>query len=281
MSVLNQDYDNIEYIIIDGGSTDGSVDIIRRYEDRLASWVSEPDVGQSDAINKGWKKSSGEVLAWINADDTYCPGAIRTVMEIFQEKDDIVLVCGAANTVDIHGKAILFTKESPDINPYAMLKGSGGVPTQPSVFLRRRVLDEVGFLNPQLHYVMDWEFWIRIGLYYRPGQFKKTNKVLSNNRQWWETKTSKGWKAICPENRQVFDSIFRNFSGDRELQRIRQTAYSASYRKQASLARENAEPVLAIKSLFRAWCIAPLAYNPAREFAFLLSVILGRKRVRG
>jgi len=277
-SVLLQGYPNLEYIIIDGGSTDRTVDIIRRYEDHLTYWVSEPDQGQSDAINKGWKKSSGEILAWINADDTYCPGAIAAVGGTFLEKNDVVLVSGAANTTDVSGETILFTKRPPDINPYEMLRRSGGVPTQPSVFLRRRVVDEIGFLNTELHYVMDWEFWIRLGLYYRPEQFQKTNKVLSNNRQWPETKTNKGWREICQENRLVLDYIFGTFSGDRALQRIKCIAHSTSYRKQASLARENAAPGLAIKSLFRAWCMAPLAYNPAREFAFLLSVILGKEK---
>ncbi len=277
-SVLLQGYPNIEYIIIDGGSTDGTVDIIRRYEDRLAYWISEPDEGQSDAINKGWKNSSGDILAWINSDDTYCPETIRVVAEIFRENDDIVLVSGAGNTIDIFGKTVSFATRSPDINPYTMLKHCGGVPSQPSVFFRKRVLDEVGFLNSELHYVMDWEFWIRIGLYYRPEQLRITNTVLSNYREWPETKTNKRGSIAYQERRHVFDSIFRKFSCDRGLLRIRRSAYSASYRTQASCARGNMETVEAIKCLLRAWCLAPLDYNPIRELLFFLTVMIGRRR---
>ena len=277
-SVLLQGYPNLEFIIIDGGSTDRSVDIIHRYKDWLSYWVSEADKGQSDAINKGWKRSSGEIVAWINADDTYCPGAIQSVVEIFREKDNIVLVNGAGNRIDVHGKSVSSIMRSQDINPYAMIEQSGGVPSQPSVFFRKRVLDEVGFLNTELHYAMDWEFWIRIGLYYRPEQLKKTDKVLSNYRDWPETKTNKGGTISCQERRHVFDSIFRKFSNDRELLRIRRSAYSASYRIQASFARGNVETVEALKCLLRAWCLTPLDYNPVTELLFFLSVMMGKRR---
>ncbi len=277
-SVLLQGYPNLEYIVIDGGSTDGSIDIIRRYEDWLTYWVSESDEGQSDAINKGWKRGSGEVVAWINADDTYCPGAIQVAAEMFRENDDIVLVSGAGNTVDVHGKTVPSTRRYEDLDPYIILKRGGGIPNQPSIFLRRRVLDEVGFLNTQLHYVMDWEFWIRIGLHYRPEQLARTNKVLSNYRQWAETKTNEGGTIACQEKRHVFDSIFRKFSQDRRLLRIKQSAYSASYRLQATYARENMETREAIRCLLRAWYLAPLDCNPGKGMLFLLSLLIGWSR---
>ena len=277
-SVLLQGYPNLEYIIIDGNSTDNSVATIKKYEQWLTYWVSEPDRGQSHAINKGWEKSNGEILAWINADDIYCPCAIDAVKGRFCEKDDVALLCGAGKTFDVSGKMYLSKKESRVIDPYSMLKQSGGVPLQPSIFLRKRVLEEVGYLNTRLHYVMDWEYWIRIGLYYRPEQFVKTNRVLSHNRKWPETKTNTGWRRICQEHRYVFDTIFRRFPDDKELQRIRWKAYSASYRKHASLAIRNEETLEAIKSLFRAWCLSPLAYNPFREFSFLVSVIIGQEK---
>jgi glycosyltransferase involved in cell wall biosynthesis len=268
----------LEYVIIDGGSTDSTVEVIHKYERWLNYWVSEKDRGQADAINKGWNSCTGDILAWINCDDTYCLGAFAAVADIFCKNKDIVLVSGAANTTDVHGKRVLFTKKSPDINPYAMLKHSGGVPTQPSVFFRRKVLDEVGFLNPSLHLVMDWEFWIRIGLHYGTEHLEKTDKILSNNRQWPGTKTVKRWRKICQENRQVFDSIFREFSDDAELKQIRRLAYSASYRKEACLAWQNGDTFEAIRGLTRSWTLTPLAYNPFRELGFLVSVILNSKK---
>ena len=277
-SVLLQGYPNLEYIIIDGGSTDNTIEIIKKYEPWLNHWVSEKDKGQSHAINKGWEKSSGDILAWINADDIYCPGAINAVVQIFCEKDDVVLVCGEGQTFDVSGKIYLYKKEPRIINPYTLLRKSGGVPIQPSVFLRRRVLGEVGNLNTRLHYVMDWEYWIRIGLHYSQKQFGKTKWVLSKNREWQETKTNRGWEKICIEHRQVFNSIFTEFPENKDLQRIKRKAYSASYRKQASLAKHNAKSIEAIKSLIYAWFLAPLAYNPFKEIFFLVSVIIGQRK---
>jgi glycosyltransferase involved in cell wall biosynthesis len=105
-SVLEQDYANLEYIIVDGGSKDGSVEIIRRYESQLAWWVSEPDQGQTDALNKGFGMASGDILAWLNSDDTYLPGAISGAVEYLMSHPEAGLVYGDANLVDENGTVI-------------------------------------------------------------------------------------------------------------------------------------------------------------------------------
>lgn len=106
LSVLKQDYPNLEYIIMDGGSTDGSVDIIRKYEDKLAYWVSKPDKGQADAIYRGFEKSTGEILGWINSDDYYLPGAFNAVGRFFQLKPTTKFLVGNVLIVDSKGKFI-------------------------------------------------------------------------------------------------------------------------------------------------------------------------------
>ena len=95
-SVLQQDYPNIEYIIVDGGSTDGSLEVIERYKDKLAWWVSEPDQGQADAINKGFRKATGEIIAWLNSDDLYLPGTISSAVEVFQNNPKAGVIYGNA-----------------------------------------------------------------------------------------------------------------------------------------------------------------------------------------
>ena len=104
LSVIEQNYPNLEYIIIDGGSTDGSVDIIQKYADKLAYWISEKDNGQTHAINKGFKKATGEIVAWLNSDDELCEGALMAVASVFMEHDEADFVFGNQYSIDSNGK---------------------------------------------------------------------------------------------------------------------------------------------------------------------------------
>lgn len=157
-SVLDQDYPEIEYAVIDGNSTDGSVDIIRRYEDRLAFWASEPDEGQADAINKGWGRCTGDVLAFLNSDDYYLPGALQKVAEVFERHSEVGVVYGQAYWVSADGRVL--SKTSVHVDSQAMLDSFQGLP-QPATFVRRDVLEKVGPLDPSFHFALDGEFFIR------------------------------------------------------------------------------------------------------------------------
>jgi glycosyltransferase involved in cell wall biosynthesis len=160
-SVLSQGSPNLEYIIIDGGSTDGSVDIIKKYEKKLSYWVSEKDRGQSDAINKGLRRASGEILAWLNSDDCYLPGTLERVAEFFSSHPAVDLVYGDLLLIDGGGKTLGIRRVVP-YNYTLALYGLSTVP-QPSAFFRRRALDVVGLLDEELHYQMDTEFFLRFG----------------------------------------------------------------------------------------------------------------------
>lgn len=163
-SVLEQEYPRLEYIVNDGGSTDGSVDIIARYASQLAYWVSERDKGQSDAINKGWQRATGEIVAWLNSDDTYLPGAIRTAVDFFQTHPDVGIVYSDCPLIDAQGKRIgLLGAER-----YAMetLVFGNYIP-QSTVFIRRAVLERIGLLDPTMHYAMDYDYWVRAALYFQ------------------------------------------------------------------------------------------------------------------
>lgn len=158
-SVLEQDYPRIEYIVIDGASTDGSVDVIRKYSDRMVFWVSEKDSGQAEAINKGLARATGEIIAWLNSDDYYLPGAVASAVKAFEAHPEAGLVYGDTVAVDEKGEAIHFPRYAlwtlEDLLTFHILG-------QPAVFMRRDVLLKAGFLDPSFHFLLDHHLWIRM-----------------------------------------------------------------------------------------------------------------------
>ncbi len=170
-SVLSQDYPQLEYIIVDGGSTDGSVEIIRRYADRLAWWVSEPDQGQTDALNKGFSRARGEIFAWLNSDDTYLPGSISKAVAFLTANPQVAMVYADANLVDENGQVLgRFPSHQTDLS--RLLKGYVHIPQQ-TTFFRADLWRQVGPLDPSFKFAMDYDLWVRLAkiapLAYVPG----------------------------------------------------------------------------------------------------------------
>jgi hypothetical protein len=162
-SVLGQDYPNLEYLIFDGASTDETADVVARYADRL-TFVSEPDRGQSDAINKGFRRARGEIVAWLNSDDLFLPGAVRTAVEALTAHPDAGAVYGEGFQIDEGGAVISRFAATRPFNLWRLLNLSDYI-LQQTVFFRRSVFDEVGWIDEDLYYGMDWEILMRIGLH--------------------------------------------------------------------------------------------------------------------
>lgn len=161
LSVLNQNYQNLEYIIIDGGSTDNSVEIIKKYDNKLAYWISQKDEGQSDAINKGFLKATGDIIAWINSDDLYLAHTFETIVKYFNVNKDIDCVYGDIYLSNSTATSLLLRKTIP--YDYKMAIYSECMIPQPTSFWRRRVFDKIGLLDLSLQYQMDYEYFLRMG----------------------------------------------------------------------------------------------------------------------
>ena len=165
-SVLGQGYPHLEYMVMDGGSTDGTVEILRRYAGRLA-WSSEKDRGQAHAINKGLEKATGEIVCYLNSDDTLEEGALHRVGSYFPAHPDAQFVTGKCRIVDVHGvetrKAITLYKNLwLRMKSYKLLLVLNYI-SQPATFWRRDVLTSVGHFDESLHYTMDYDYWLRVG----------------------------------------------------------------------------------------------------------------------
>jgi glycosyltransferase involved in cell wall biosynthesis len=192
-SVLDQDYPKIEYILIDGGSTDGSVDLIKKKSGKLAYWISEPDRGQTDAINKGFARATGKYLAWLNADDRLNPNAVSEAVQFLENHPDVGMVYGDAEYIDSLGRAIgNFPAAQADY--HALRRGYVHIPQQ-AAFWRRDLWLQVAPLDASFTFAMDYDLWVRLAkisnLHYLPrpwAQFRlhSDSKTLQNDRRAWD-----------------------------------------------------------------------------------------------
>lgn len=190
LSVFNQDYPNLEYIIVDGGSTDGSLEIIRSYSDRLSWWVSEKDKGHADALNKGFSHANGEILAWLNSDDTYYPGAISAAVGCLLAHPEVGMVYGDADLTDENGKVIgRFASRQTDYRK--LLCGSVHIP-QATTFFRADLWKQVGPLSILLFFAFDYDLWVRLS---------KVSKLLYVPRAWATFRLHKEGKSVLNDDR--------------------------------------------------------------------------------
>lgn len=186
-SVLSQDYPRIEFVVMDGGSTDSTLDLLRGYGDRIR-WTSGPDAGQSDAIHRGFLASSGKYLAWLNSDDRYVPGAIGAAVEAMEADPSAALLYGRGEYIDRDGAV---TGPSLWLEPWNLdtMLGTVNFVLQPATFFRRDAYLAIGGLDTALHYCMDYDLWLRLGSTY---PVLPLARLLAQARAYGETKSSTG-----------------------------------------------------------------------------------------
>jgi len=161
VSVLDQDYPSVEYLVVDGNSSDGSQAIIKNYAQKIHWWVSEKDCGQADAINKGLCRARGEIVAWLNSDDYYLPGAISKAVNTLIQRPETAFVYGDVLAVNAAGTELNHLRYRPmslvDLMEFNILG-------QSSVFIRKEILEQTGWLDPSFHYLLDHQLWVRLAL---------------------------------------------------------------------------------------------------------------------
>lgn len=217
LSVVGQGYPDLEYIIIDGGSSDNSIDIIQKYEQNITYWVSEPDTGQSNAINKGLRMASGQIVNWLNSDDVLAPGALEVIAREFE--------AGGEQTGVVFGGTMFFNKNgniSPDFgydNPSLERYLSGIAFSQPSAFIRKTFLDKVGNLSDEFHFGMDYDLYSRLALVC---SFRNARgKVLSGYRMHAGSKTVTSNALFIEEWIRIFIRMAGNINAKWVLSRLR------------------------------------------------------------
>jgi glycosyltransferase involved in cell wall biosynthesis len=268
-SVLLQGYSNLEYIIIDGASTDNSMKIVKKYEKWLSCWISEKDCGQTNAINKGIKESNGIIFNWINSDDTLSRGALSTVSNLYvQSKFDILIGrCQPVEIEDSNNKNQTYSNRTPSksITYWDLIERTSCI-DQPSVFLNCYLLKSLGCLRENLHYVMDYELYLRMLLQANSHpKVMTSDKLLSIAKMHSDAKTATSWNLFEIEMIEVIKENL-SFIPRNESKRVNQTLRQLKIQTSVRESTNTRHPLLYLLSL-------PLKYPATILSEFYLGAI--------
>ena len=202
VSVLSQEYPNLDYVVMDGGSKDGTLEILRKYDGKLR-WCSERDKGQGDAINKGWHALTGDIFAYINADDTYLPNTLSTIAGHFKRNPGVGMIYGEAYHVDVKGK-ILDRYPTQDFNLQSL--NNQCYVCQPAAFLLREAYSNAGMIDVNMHFALDYDLWIRVAKMYG---VRKVDEYLATSRMHMDNKTLSSRRRVYQE---IIGTVKREYS---------------------------------------------------------------------
>ena len=274
-SVLNQDYPRIEYIVIDGASKDGSVDIMKKYADKLTYWESKKDKGQADAINKGFAHATGEIIAWLNSDDYYLPGAVRAAVKVFEENPDVVLVYGDMLAVDENSTTFnTLTYKQLTLEDLFCFQIIG----QPAVFMRRSALQKTSGLDLTFHFLLDHLLWIKMA---------KQGKILHVRQTWAAARYHAEAKNVAKaaefglEAFRILETIAQDKDLAKALLDVDRRAHASAFRVDARYLLDGGLPAKALRQWFRALFIhPPTALTRMNIFVSSVLNILGLEKLR-
>jgi glycosyltransferase involved in cell wall biosynthesis len=245
-SVLSQSFNNLEYIIIDGGSSDNTVNIIKKYDKHLAYWTTEPDQGQSHAINKGIRQSTGDVINWLNADDYYEQDALKVVSSAF-ENSQVLAYCARSRIFDESGTLKYSNGSDVYLNNLAKTIGMARI-DQPETFFHRKAWQAVGLLNENLHYTMDKEWWIRFLLVFGIDKVYISKDLLVNFRYHNDSKTVSKQEEFLKEGFQLFLQLANDIKNNTFVNTVEKN-FLVEYDKSYNIKFERGDPIIVKSAL--------------------------------
>lgn len=270
-SVLDQNYPNLEYWVIDGGSTDGSLEIIQKYAEQLAGWVSEPDRGQAEGINKGLARATGDIVAWLNSDDVYYPGAVGAAVEAFAANPQTSIVFSDVESIDEAGKPF-----------HRMRYGHWGLADlmrfriigQPAVFIRRAYLAQTGLLDPSYHYLLDHHLWLRLAALAEP--------VYVPGEPWAAARMHAGAKnmaqaaGFAPEALQLTEWILQDPRFEPLASQMERQIWAGAYRLAGFYLMESGQAGKALSAYARSFWFTPgIALQDWKRILSTFASVLG------
>jgi glycosyltransferase involved in cell wall biosynthesis len=280
-SVLTQDYPHIEHQVIDDGSTDSTPQILAEYSDRIAV-ERHANRGQTPTINKGWERAQGDILTWLNSDDTFLPGAVSKAVEYFKGHPDVDIVFGDTLFTQSDGTPIERSQPRAEFDYRTFVLQCENPIAQPSAFIRREVIDDIGLLDPQFYYFMDWDFWLRAGVRHRIAYHPE---LFSTYRLHKDSKTMAQANKAAPELEYMYRKFFARLDLPDDIRALERRAMVNMFFTSGGYYLEGGNAKAATRMAFKALRAYPSSiYRPEVVHKFLYCVLGGRslyQRSRG